>query len=184
MCSSDLITGAPLWPIEERPVPQSDVPGEHSWPTQPFPTAPPPFARQKFTEADINPYISAEDQAKVREILRSSRNEGLFTPPSMQGTIMLPGHNGGANWGSSAVDPIKGEFYVVSKNMPVLLRLILSNEEPTAGGALGGNPPSPVISAAEKARLLAAAREAAAKGPVRYTSPYDFMLSQIGRAHV
>ena len=62
------ITGAPLWPIEERPVPQSDMPGEKSWPTQPFPTAPPPFARQSFTEADINPHISAEDQAKVREI--------------------------------------------------------------------------------------------------------------------
>ena len=65
------ITGEPLWPIEERPVPQSDMPGEMSWPTQPFPTAPPPFARQSFTEADINPHISAEDQAKVREILRA-----------------------------------------------------------------------------------------------------------------
>ena len=91
-------------------MPQSDMPGEMSWPTQPFPTAPPPFARQSFTEADINPHISAEDQAKVREILRASRNEGLFTPPSLQGTIMMPGHNGGANWGSSAVDPKNGRL--------------------------------------------------------------------------
>ena len=112
------ITGSPLWPIEERAVPQSDTPGEMSWPTQPFPTAPPPFARQSFTEADINPHISAEDQAKVREVLRASRNEGLYTPPSLQGTIMMPGHNGGANWGSSAADPLKGRLYIVSKELP------------------------------------------------------------------
>ena len=117
------ITGTPIWPIEERPVPQSDTPGEQSSPTQPFPTAPPPFARQSFTEADINPYISEEDQAKVREILRSSRNEGLFTPPSLKGTIMLPGHNGGANWGSSAVDPKNGRLFVVSKELPTTANL-------------------------------------------------------------
>lgn len=173
----DRKTGAPFFPIEERPVPQSDVPGEKAWPTQPFPTKPAPFTVQSFTEKDINPFLPEAEKAAWREKLKTVRNEGLFTPPSLEGSVSMPGHNGGANWGSSAVDPIKGEFYVVSKNMPVLLRLILSNEEPTAGGALGGNPPSPVISAAEKARLLAAAREAAAKGPVRYTSPYDFMLS-------
>ena len=105
------------------------------------------------------------------------RNEGLFTPPSLEGTIQLPGHNGGANWGSSAVDPTRGEFYVVAKNMPTLMRLVLSNEEPTAGGALGGGPASPIVTAEQKAQLMAAAKEAASKGPVRYTSPYDFMLS-------
>ena len=57
----------------------------------------------------------------------------------------MPGHNGGANWGSSAVDPTRGEFYVVAKNMPTMMRLVLSNEEPTAGGALGGGPPSPIV---------------------------------------
>ncbi len=126
------ITGAPLWPIEERPVPQSDVPGEKSWPTQPFPTAPPPFARQSFTEKDINPYLSEEDQAKVRELLQSSRNEGLFTPPSLQGTIQMPGHNGGANWGSSAVDPRNGRLFVVSKELPVY------DEAARARGRCGG----------------------------------------------
>jgi quinoprotein glucose dehydrogenase len=60
-------TGKPLWPIEERPVPKSDVPGEEAWPTQPFPTKPPAFARQSFTEKDINPYISDEEKAKVRD---------------------------------------------------------------------------------------------------------------------
>ena len=59
-------TGRPLWPIEERPVPQTDVPGEQTSPTQPFPTLPPPFARQSFTEKDINPHLPAEAQEKLR----------------------------------------------------------------------------------------------------------------------
>jgi len=163
------ITGAPLWPIEERPVPQSDTPGEMSWPTQPFPTAPPPFARQRFTEADINPHISAEDQAKVREILASSRNEGLYTPPSLQGTIMMPGHNGGANWGSSAVDPQNGRLYVVSKELPTTANL-RAPQPPTGAGAAALRdgaprpPPAPPPNA----------------GPdfIPYTSPVDFMIQQ------
>jgi quinoprotein glucose dehydrogenase len=170
-------TGKPIFPIEERPVPQSDVPGEKSAKTQPFPMKPAPFARQSFTEKDINPYLPEAEQQRLRQLLRSVRNDGLFTPPSLEGSIELPGHNGGANWGSSAVDPTKGEFYVVAKNMPTLMRLILSNEEPTAGGALGGGAASPIITAEQKATLMAAAKEAAAKGPVRYTSPYDFMQS-------
>ena len=170
-------TGKPIFPIEERPVPQSDVPGEQSSKTQPFPSKPAPFARQSFTEKDINPYLPEAEQELLRQRLRSVRNEGLFTPPSLEGSIELPGHNGGANWGSSAVDPLRGEFYVVAKNMPTLMRLILSNEEPTAGGALGGGAASPIITSEQKATLMAAAKEAAAKGPVRYTSPYDFMQS-------
>ncbi|HZF29356.1 MAG TPA: PQQ-binding-like beta-propeller repeat protein [Gammaproteobacteria bacterium] len=167
------ITGVPLWPIEERPVPQSDVPGEHSWPTQPFPTAPPPFARQKFTEADINPYLPPEDQEQVRELLRNSRNEGLFTPPSLKGTIMAPGHNGGANWGSSAADPIRGRLFVVSKELPTFAKLREPQTVPGAGGPPGGGggggpgggnrpPPVPPPNA----------------GPdfVPYSSPVDFMI--------
>ncbi len=157
------ITGAPIWPIDERPVPQSDTPGEHSWPTQPFPTAPPPFARQSFTEADINPYISEADQQKVREILHHSRNEGLYTPPSLQGTIMMPGHNGGANWGSSAVDPLDGRLFVVSKELPTTANLRLP-EPSAAGGAR--TPPRPPPNA----------------GPdfTPYTVPIDFMLQSNG----
>jgi len=173
----DRMSGKPIFPIEERAVPQSDVAGEFSWPTQPFPTKPAPFARQTFTEKDINPYLPEAEKERLRERLRNSRNEGLFTPPSLEGSIQLPGHNGGANWGSSAVDPIRGEFYVVAKNMPTLMRLILSNEEPTAGGALGGGPAVPIITSDQKAKLLAEAKAAAGKGQVRYTSPYDFMQS-------
>ena len=170
-------TGKPVFPIEERPVPQSDVPGEVSSPTQPFPMKVPPFARQSFTETDINPYLPEAEKERLRQLLKSVRNEGLFTPPSLEGSIELPGHNGGANWGSTAADPTKGELYVVAKNMPTLMRLVLSNEEPTAGGALGGGAQSPIITAEQKAQLMAVAKAAAAKGPVRYTSPYDFMQS-------
>lgn len=83
----DRRTGKPVWPIEERPVPASDVPGEKASPTQPIPTWPLPFARQSFTKADINPYIPQADQDKVREILRTHRNEGLYTPPSIRGSL-------------------------------------------------------------------------------------------------
>jgi quinoprotein glucose dehydrogenase len=131
-------TGEPLWPIEERPVPQSDVPGEYTSPTQPFPTLPPPFARQSFTEKDINPFMSPEQQETARQLLRDSRNEGLFTPPSMRGTIELPGHNGGANWGSSAVDPTKGTMYISSKELPTYLKLNLPGARGAGRGAGGG----------------------------------------------
>jgi glucose dehydrogenase len=116
-------SGRPLWPIEERPVPQSDVPGEQTSATQPFPTLPPPFARQSFTEKDINPHLPADAQEKLRQLLRSSVNKGLFTPPSLQGSIQMPGNSGGANWGLSAVDPMKGRVYVMSKEAPALLTL-------------------------------------------------------------
>jgi glucose dehydrogenase len=117
------VTGEPIWPIEERPVPKSDMPGETTWPTQPFPTKPPPFARQKFTVDDLSPYLSPEDRAKFRDQILSARNEGLFTPPATRGTIQMPGNNGGANWGGTAVDPAKGMLVIVSKDMPSLLKL-------------------------------------------------------------
>ncbi|HTB12158.1 MAG TPA: pyrroloquinoline quinone-dependent dehydrogenase [Bryobacteraceae bacterium] len=117
------VTGEPIWPIEERPVPKSDMPGETTWPTQPFPTKPPPYARQKFTVDDLSPYLSPEDRAKFRDQILSARNEGLFTPPAKRGTIQMPGNNGGANWGGAAVDPTKGTLVVVSKDLPSLLKL-------------------------------------------------------------
>jgi len=163
------ITGAPLWPIEERPVPQSDVPGEKSSPTQPFPTAPPPFARQSFTEKDINPYISEEDQAKLHELFKSSRNEGLYTPPSLQGTIQMPGHNGGANWGSSAVDPRNGRLFVVSKELPVYTKLRPPESVAGPGGAGAGGPPP-------GNRPPPLPPPNAGEGFVPYVAPVDFMI--------
>src|SRR6185369_1574027 len=119
----DRVTGAPLWPIEERAVPKSDVPGEQAWPTQPFPTKPPPFARQTFTVEDLSPHLSAQDRARFRDEILSARNEGLFTPPARRGTIQMPGNNGGSNWGGAAVDPSRGFLVVVSKDLPSLLKL-------------------------------------------------------------
>jgi quinoprotein glucose dehydrogenase len=119
----DRVTGAPLWPIEERPVPKSDMPNEWTSPTQPFPTAPPPFGRQKFTVDDLSPFLTPEDRAKFRDALQTARNEGLFTPPAMRGTIQMPGNNGGANWGGAAVDPTKGRLYIVNKDLPAILKM-------------------------------------------------------------
>jgi quinoprotein glucose dehydrogenase len=126
----DRVTGTPLWPIEERPVPRSDMPGEETWPTQPFPTKPPPFARQKFTADDLNPYIEAQERAKFRDQILSARNEGLFTPPGLRPTIEMPGNNGGANWGGAAADPGSGMLFVVSKDLPAILKLVPDTTAP------------------------------------------------------
>jgi quinoprotein glucose dehydrogenase len=120
----DRVTGQPIWPIEERPVPKSDMPGEESWPTQPFPTAPPPFARQKFTVDDINPYVDAEERKRLREIVANARTEGVFTPPAYnRNQISAPGENGGANQGSAAADPVTGMMYVKTYDAPTIHKM-------------------------------------------------------------
>ena len=117
------VTGEPIWPIEEREVPQTDMPREKTWPTQPFPTKPPPFARQRFTVDDLSPYLDPEERARFKDDLLSARNQGLFTPPGLRNTVQMPGNNGGANWGGAAVDPTTGTLYVVSKDLPAMLKL-------------------------------------------------------------
>lgn len=129
------LTGEPLWPIEERAVPDSDVPGEQTWPTQPFPLKPPPFARQHFTEDDLNSFMSAEERAHFSAEIRAARNEGLFTPPGLRNTVEMPGNNGGANWGGAAADPRKGWVFVVSKDLPCMLKLEPERTVPTASAA-------------------------------------------------
>jgi quinoprotein glucose dehydrogenase len=128
----DRDTGKPIWPVEERPVPASDVPGEKVSATQPFPVKPPPFSRQKFTMEDLNPYLSAEDRARFRDMILSARNEGLFTPPSFRGSVQMPGNNGGANWGGAAVDPGRGILAVASKDLPCILQLKPDPAAPTS----------------------------------------------------
>jgi quinoprotein glucose dehydrogenase len=127
-------TGVPLWPINETPVPKSDVPGEEAWPTQPIPSKPPAFARQSFTEKDINLYLPEAERASLLAAFKNYRDEGLFTPPSLKGTIEMPGHNGGSNWGRSAVDPTKGTMYIVSNEQPTLMALVEPGA-PRGGGA-------------------------------------------------
>ncbi len=107
-------TGEPLFPINEKPVPQSDIPGEQSWPTQPVPEKPAPYARQYLTENDINPY--AENRQELIDLFRKSRSEGPFTPLSEKGTIIFPGLDGGAEWGGAGADP-EGIIYINSSEM-------------------------------------------------------------------
>ena len=111
----DRVTGQPLWPIEERPVPPSDVPGEQASPTQPFPTRPAPFEYQGVTDDDLVDFTPALRAEAVAAIARFRRGP-LFTPPSLGGTIQRPGTVGGANWGGAAVDPETGILYVPSRN--------------------------------------------------------------------
>jgi len=116
-------TGKPIWPIEERPVPRSHMPGEESSPTQPVPTAPPPFARQKFTVADIDPYIlSPLDRDRWKKVVENAVNEGLFTPAERTDTIEMPGNRGGSNWGMTASNPTDGTMFVVSMDIPAILK--------------------------------------------------------------
>ena len=106
----DRVNGEPVWPIEERPVPASDVPGERASPTQPFPTKPPPFDRQGITVEDLID-LTPELRAQAREIVKDYRLGPLYTPSSIieadgtKGTLMLPSANGGANWQGAAADP-------------------------------------------------------------------------------
>jgi quinoprotein glucose dehydrogenase len=118
----DRFTGKPVWPIEERPVPASDAPGEHPWPTQPFPSKPPAFEEQGVSvddAFDLTPELKAEAQAELKKY----RMGPIYTPPSLQGTLMRPGVIGGANWGGGALDPETGILYVKSSNTPAIARL-------------------------------------------------------------
>jgi quinoprotein glucose dehydrogenase len=123
-------TGEPFWPIVERPVPQSDMPGEIASPTQPFPMKPPPFARQNFTAADLDPYVLTDEQrASWKQRIDAAVNKGIFTPPSLTDTVEMPGNLGGAHWGSTASDPRDGTMYVVSMDIPAILRDELNQPE-------------------------------------------------------
>ena len=126
----DRATGKPIWPIEERPVPQrTDVPGEVLSPTQPFPTSPPPFSRQKFTADDLNPHIlTPEQREQFRARILKARNEGPFTPIGFDDVIHMPGNQGGSNWGSTAGHPADGSVYVIGFNVPTIIRLLKPGE--------------------------------------------------------
>ena len=128
----DRVTGEPVWPIEERPVPGSTAPGERTWPTQPFPTRPAPFDRQGVTVDDLIDF-TPELRAAAEEIARSYLLGPLFTPPSvpadgLRGTLTLPGGTGGANVGGGAFDPATGIFYVTSNTSPWVNDLITPPE--------------------------------------------------------
>lgn len=119
----DRETGEPLFPIEERPVPASDVPGEKAWPTQPFPTKPRALVPQRLTEDDLWGILPG-DKKFARERFATLRNEGLFTPPSFQGSLHYPGVAGGTNWGGVAFDPVRGLVILNASRIPYIITLI------------------------------------------------------------
>jgi glucose dehydrogenase len=133
----DRVTGKPIWPIEERPVPQkTSVPGQYLSPTQPFPTKPEPFSRQSFTAADLNPHLLTDEQrAQFRERLLKARNDGPFTPIGFDEVVHMPGNQGGSNWGSTAGNPGDGRVYVIGFNVPTIIRLLKPGETRPARGA-------------------------------------------------
>ena len=134
----DRETGEPVWPIEERPVPLSTVPGEHASPTQPFPTRPPPFAHQGVTEDDLIDFTPAL-ATRAAEIADRFVIGPIFTPPSVvsdddagrtQGTLALPGSWGSGNWNTGAFDPQTGMYYAFSHVVPRVYRLVDASDRP------------------------------------------------------
>ena len=127
----DRVSGEPIWPIEERPAPASQIQGIQTWPTQPFPTLPPPLTRQRYTEED---YSTISDQARqlTADVLSRGGSYGSFPGPSLEQTIIFPGFDGGMEWGGSAADP-DGILYVNVNEIPWFYQLV-----PTKGE--DGNP--------------------------------------------
>ncbi|MCI0539482.1 MAG: pyrroloquinoline quinone-dependent dehydrogenase [Verrucomicrobiales bacterium] len=115
-------TGEPLFPIEERSVPPSDLQGEVAWPSQPIPLKPAPFSRQLFTAHEITD-ISPQSQREVLDRFVKTRPHASFGPPSREGTIIFPGFDGGAEWGGAAVD-LQGVLYVNGNEMPWILNMV------------------------------------------------------------
>ena len=148
----DRRTGEPVWPIEERPVPQSDVPGEKTSPTQPFPTKPPPFEHQGISEDDIIDF-TPEIRADALEYARKFRLGPLFTPPAVidddgfGGTLQLPSAAGGSNWGSAGFDPETGRLFIQSAKIVSVAGVMkpdpnLSTFRYKRGGPWGTSPPN------------------------------------------
>jgi quinoprotein glucose dehydrogenase len=116
-------TGAPLFPIEERAVPASDVEGEQAWPTQPFPTMPPPIVPQQLKGDDVFGVDDA-DRAACRTLIASLRSDGMFTPPSIRGTLEVPGNVGGMHWGGMSYDPVRHILVANTNRLAAMVRLI------------------------------------------------------------
>jgi quinoprotein glucose dehydrogenase len=171
----DRVTGAPLWPIEERPIPRSTVPGEQTWSTQPFPTKPAPFARQSMTEADLTPlFLTPEERASWIERLRKAKH-GLFAPLSTEHeTVAVPGAVGGANWGNTAAHPAKGLVYVISQDFPSFYKL--SENPPNLSPAAAAR----VLPPEQRGRALYATSCQACHGPERAGTPTGPTLLGLG----
>lgn len=134
----DRVTGKPIFPIKEIPVPQNALPGEVTWPTQPIPTLPEPFARQTFGEKDLSD-IDSSTHEEMLKIYKTVKESHMFAPPSKESSWIFPGYDGGGEWGGAAVDPESGILYVNSSEIPWILKMVdipgkTSNQ---TGGASG-----------------------------------------------
>jgi quinoprotein glucose dehydrogenase len=129
----DRKTGEPLFPIEYRPAPASDVDGERVSATQPHPVAPPPFTRQRLTESMLTTR-TPEAHAAVLAEFRARRSGDLFTPPALEGTIIFPGVDGGGEWGGAAFDPATALLYVNSNEMPWIIQLVPNTDTAVYNG--------------------------------------------------
>ncbi len=107
----DRLTGKPLFPVEERPVPNSDVPGEAAWPTQPSPVKPPPLVRQSFSEGDLST-VTPESNRYCAQLFHSLESHGMYTPYGRKLTLVVPGTLGGANWSGASFDRASGYLFV------------------------------------------------------------------------
>ena len=121
----DRVTGKPVYPINETPVPvETSLAGEQPWPTQPIPSFPKPFVRQLLTEKELNHIVADSSFQDIRNRWNSYKHDHMFTPPSKEGTVIFPGYDGGAEWGGPAFDPTTGILYVNASEMPWVLTMI------------------------------------------------------------
>lgn len=134
----DRRTGEPIFPVEERPVPQTDVPGEQTSPTQPFPQLPPPLVPQQLKPEDAWG-MSEKERAYCRDKIASLRAEGIYTPPSLQGSLAIPGNAGGMNWSGMAFDPVRQLLFVNTNNLPFMVKLIARDGFASARQAAADN---------------------------------------------
>ncbi|MFN0177873.1 MAG: pyrroloquinoline quinone-dependent dehydrogenase [Gemmatimonadales bacterium] len=116
-------TGTPIFPVEERPVPASDIPGERTWPTQPFTVVTPPLSPHRFALDQVWGVTDA-DRSACRAAIEGLRNDGVFTPPSVGGTLVMPSNIGGAHWGGVAVDPLRQIAVVPVNRIAAIVELI------------------------------------------------------------
>jgi quinoprotein glucose dehydrogenase len=167
------VTGKPVWPIEERAVPQSNVPGEHSSPTQPFPTKPPAFDRQSITDDDLIDYTPELKAAAKKFLADYDAVDGLFAAPSIptegkKGTLTVPGGWGAGSWNTGAFDPKTERYYAVSMTVPGTYNLKKSTDPdamPYEGLYAGGDSELPYGVGPNGLPLL--------KGPYGRITAYD-----------
>ena len=123
----DRVSGKPLFQVDERPVPQSEVPGEKTWPTQPVPVLPPPVARLTMRPDEVTD-VTPESRAECLKILENAKLGALYQPPGLELTVIFPGTNGGPNWGGASYDPVARLLFVNSMDVGQIVKMVQARE--------------------------------------------------------